>query len=368
MRTTKLTLDDITPAMLERSAQIMDAVVLSQSAPACVPLGRLALIRILRKYWCGLLNDGLNAGIHAGLNDGLYAGLYAGLDAGLHDGLDAGLRAGLRAGLNAGLNDRLGKDCCNLRLCYCGVWWSWWLCRYLIAAEWGCKIDMTKLFLLRAFCLLCPIIGERDSQPVILPKPSSVRWRRIGMTSRTISLPIWELHSDGQPSIEYWGLFDLYHHHNTKIPARMGKVRPDAWKPEWLLDEPNAEVRRWLVTELGLDRIRHKLGGELIHETTVVLRTPLAEQWPCHYRLERLRYGERERRVLVMPNPSLPDVTHVEYVPTECETVEAAMNFRLNRTEDDIDDNNGSPYWLHGDVVIKPNGANHTKRWPEAVA
>ena len=99
-----------------------------------------------------------------------------------------------------------------------------------------------------------------------------------------------------------------------------------------------------------------------------MLATPLSEQWLCHYRLEELQFRDRRRRVLVMDNPSLPELTHVEYVPTECETVEQAMNFRLNRSENEVDDEAGSPWWLHGDVVIKPKGATRFKRWPERIA
>jgi hypothetical protein len=138
-------------------------------------------------------------------------------------------------------------------------------------------------------------------------------------------------------------------------PARVTEIR-------------NAEVRREFVRKLGLDRIYHALGGSLVHSKTVELATPYDDRWPCEYRLMELSFsGEVRRRVLEMPNPSLPGVKHVEYVPMGCETVEQAMNFRLDRMEGEVDEN-GSPWWLHGDVVVAPREAVSFKRWPERIA
>ena len=44
------------------------------------------------------------------------------------------------------------------------------------------------------------------------------------------------------------------------------------------------------------------------------------------------------------------------------------MNFRLNRREEDIDDETGSQWWLHGDVIIRPKGAAKWRRWPSLIA
>ena len=138
-------------------------------------------------------------------------------------------------------------------------------------------------------------------------------------------------------------------------PARISKIS-------------NAEVRKEFVHKVGLSRIYYKLGGVVLDQKVVSLTTPENQKWLCNYKLVRLKYGVNSiRHVLEMPNASLPDIIHVEYVPTKCQTVEQAMNFRLNRKEEDIDEN-GSDFYIHGDRVLVPDGATKTKRWPKIIA
>jgi len=176
------------------------------------------------------------------------------------------------------------------------------------------------------------------------------------------------LHHDGGSAIAWRDGWELFYLHGVRVPEWLACQRDTEIDPAKIAEITNAEVRREFVRKIGLERIRHKLGGRLIEAKTVRLHTPLLADWPCNYRLEELSFGDRKRRVLVMDNPSLPEIQHVEYVPVECETVEQAMNFRLDRREEDVDDENGSPWWLHGDVIIKPEGATKTKRWPERIA
>ena len=69
-------------------------------------------------------------------------------------------------------NSSIEEELRDVKPCYCGIFWSWWLVRYLIARQWGCPLDEGKLSLLQAFCLWCPIVGERDGQPGVMPKPA----------------------------------------------------------------------------------------------------------------------------------------------------------------------------------------------------
>ena len=226
--------------------------------------------------------------------------------------------SGLHSGLKSGLDSGLDTDESKLILCYCGVFWYWWLARYVIADAWGCPLDQDKLFLLRAFCLLCPIIGEsKDNKgtAVILPKPQRIRWHLNGVTPPPFSFPVYELHGNGQPSVEYWGLFNLYHWHNTSIPERMGKVNCEQWKPEWLLDEENAEVRRVLLQEIGYERAIATLGAT-VRDTwreydLIQLTVP---NMPVRYQL------------LKMTCPSTGDV-HVLRAPPDCDTAEQAITW-----------------------------------------
>lgn len=311
----KLRIEDLSESDFQSARQIVKGITESQTIPASLS-GILVLIRILSGYWketksfSAGLNAGLHADLHAGLCDGLCDGLYAGLYDGLNVGLNAGLHADLYAGLRDGLHDGLRHG--SVTLAYCGVWWSWWLARYLVAAEWGCKLDCQKLFLFRAFCLLCPIVGERDNKPVILPKPRTIRWNIAGRTQAPFEFPVYELHGNGKPSVEYWGL-NLYHWHNISIPERMGKVNSEHWKPEWLLDEPNAELRRILLREIGYERAIATLGARV------------RDRWR-EYELVELTVPDMPVRyqLLKMVCPSSGDV-HILRAPPDCETAEQAI-------------------------------------------
>jgi len=193
--------------------------------------------------------------------------------------------------------------------------WSYWLARYLIADSWGCPLDKKKLFLLRAFCVLCPIIGERNGMPVILPKPEKVRFNMVGKTVAPFELPVYELHANGRPAVEYWGMFNLYYWHNTKIPQRMGETNCEHWKPEWILDETNSEVRRLLIQEVGYERMVKAIGATVRNQWREYELLQLnAPNMPIRYQL------------LKMTCPSTGDV-HVLRAPPDCETAEQAISW-----------------------------------------
>ncbi len=177
------------------------------------------------------------------------------------------------------------------------------------------------------------------------------------------------LHCDGGPAVLYRDGFSVWALNGVRVPEWLAVDRAESIDPSKIRQLKNAEVRREFVRKVGLDRIRYKLSGLVLDKKTVPLKTPIASDWPCRYSVESLDFGNGTvRHVLVMDNPSLPEVEHVEYVPVSCRTVEEAMNFRLGRTEAEVDDLNGSPYWLHGDVVIKPKGVRKFRRWPEVAA
>ncbi len=289
------------------------------------------------------LVDGLRAGLHAGLRVGLDAGLDAGLDDGLGAGLDAGLDDGLRDGLHDGLNDglhaglRVGLDdglhALKIQYLYCGVFWSWWLARYLIVASWGVELDKRKLSLLYMFCRHSPLIGKftkKDGSiiPVVLPKPSKILWREVGLTTGEVPLPIFELHSDGESTVR--SVFgDTYYHHNVKIPERMGKVPPSKWKPEWVADEQNAEVRMILIREIGVKKFLDQ-AAEVDSWRNHLKNINLEWFRKSDYRLFDLKevFGVEESVLaLHMINQTTGDI-HVEFVSDDCKTILDALTMR----------------------------------------
>jgi hypothetical protein len=154
----------------------------------------------------------------------------------------------------------------------------------------------------------------------------------------------------------------------VRVPQWLVETKAEDLDLLKVLEIDNAGVRREFIRKVGLDRLRFKLGAKTIDKKVVLLKSPLDSQWPCRYEVIEMDFGKVKRRALVMDNPSLPGTEHVEYLPNDVSTVEAAMNFRLNRTEADIDPTGKSPYWLHGDVVVKPKGQQKWNRWPEIIA
>jgi hypothetical protein len=279
---------EVTEGQIVEAQNIVRYVVTMQSKPVNFAVGRAVLRRILNLNGKHGLDDGLRAGLFVGLRAGLYDGLYAGLRdglddglrdglfVGLRDGLDDGLYAGLRDGLRDGLDDGLyaglrdglrdGLDDQKIQHDYVGVFWSWWLARYMIAAKWGVSLDRHKLALLHAYCMHAPIIGKIKTKegkyvPIILPKPTKIQWVETGLTTGDIPLPIFELHSEGESTVEWCGK-KLYYWHNVKIPERMGSVHRSEWRAEWLTDETNTEVRMILIREIGVEKVMH-MGSEI---------------------------------------------------------------------------------------------------------
>ena len=63
------------------------------------------------------------------------------------------------------------------------------------------------------------------------------------------------LHAEGESAIAFADGYSLYFHHGVKLPEQYGKVHPDLWEAQWILDEENAELRRLLIERIGYDRI-----------------------------------------------------------------------------------------------------------------
>ena len=240
MSSTKIKLEDLTEKNFADARAVVKWVVDMQTAPADPVIGMRVLYAITKNTWAGWgelseelqkglyeglkkglneglwqeLYEGLNKGLEEGLNKGLEEGLWRGLEKelneglwqGLEEGLWRGLNQGLWRGLNQGLQEGLGQGLeeglnvglkeglsqvivrpskTKIEFCYGGTFWFYWLCRYLVSAQLGCKLDLKKLALLLAFCRYCPLIGEtKDANgktiPVVLPKPTKISWQVAG--------------------------------------------------------------------------------------------------------------------------------------------------------------------------------------------
>ena len=66
-------------------------------------------------------------------------------------------------------------------------------------------------------------------------------------------------HAEGQSAIEFSDGYHLYFFHGTSLPELYGRVHPHQWQSRWLLSEPNAEIRRLLIQEIGYARLCQEL-------------------------------------------------------------------------------------------------------------
>ena len=66
------------------------------------------------------------------------------------------------------------------------------------------------------------------------------------------------LHAEGEPAVSYKG-FNIYAYHGVRLPEKYGQLQPNAWQPQWFLEEDNAELRRVLIQGIGYTRICQEL-------------------------------------------------------------------------------------------------------------
>lgn len=67
-------------------------------------------------------------------------------------------------------------------------------------------------------------------------------------------------HAEGEPCLEYAdGFAKLYAYQGVILPEKYGKLHPNQWQAQWLLDEDNAELRRVLIQGIGYERICQEL-------------------------------------------------------------------------------------------------------------
>ncbi|MEG4964419.1 MULTISPECIES: DUF6745 domain-containing protein [unclassified Microcoleus] len=69
------------------------------------------------------------------------------------------------------------------------------------------------------------------------------------------------LHAEGGPAIQFADGYSLYSYHGVTLPEKYGKIHPNEWQPQWLLEEENAELKRVLIQGIGYDRIARELAA-----------------------------------------------------------------------------------------------------------
>ncbi|HEY9848001.1 MAG TPA: hypothetical protein V6D28_00975 [Leptolyngbyaceae cyanobacterium] len=106
----------------------------------------------------------------------------------------------------------------------------------------------TEWVLLQSIVKSCGIICAYEEVAIICDRP-----RILCFDNQN------RLHAEGSPAIQYADGFSIYAYHGVTLPEKYGKLAPNQWQAEWLLEEKNAELRRVLMQGIGYSRICQEL-------------------------------------------------------------------------------------------------------------
>lgn len=112
----------------------------------------------------------------------------------------------------------------------------------------GCSVDVPKWEALRDLVA--------DCHTMLMFENSCL------MSDRPLKLCLDEqnrLHAEGEAAVTYGDGLKFYAYAGVNLPERYGRVHPHQWQSQWLLREPNAELRRVLIQGIGYGRICQEL-------------------------------------------------------------------------------------------------------------
>ena len=129
------------------------------------------------------------------------------------------------------------------------------------------------------------------------------------------------LHGEGEPALQFIDGFSVYAYQGSWLPPDYGRFHPHQWQPQWLLTEPDPDLRRILIQGMGYGRISQ----ELEHRTL--------DSWREYSLLEMIdEIDEEPLRLLKMTCPST-GFTHVIRVPPALDSAKEAIcwaNWNVN--------------------------------------
>jgi len=113
-----------------------------------------------------------------------------------------------------------------------------------------CKYNPIKWQALKSLTTQCGWIFTYEKVCIVCDRP-----RILSFDSQH------RLHAEGGPAIQFADGYSIYSYHGVTLPEKYGKIHPNEWQPEWLLEEENAELKRVLIQGIGFDRIARELAA-----------------------------------------------------------------------------------------------------------
>jgi hypothetical protein len=134
----------------------------------------------------------------------------------------------------------------------------------------------------------------------------------------TIKMKDGRLHCEDGMAVRYTDGFGVYVLNGVSMKPEYVLTPADKLEPETVFKEENVDVRRELLRKIGV--LRMASYGRIVDEVgdyKLIDMSPICRGSDINY-----------RPCLLMRNPSLPDVWHIERVADECQTVEQAINWQ----------------------------------------
>lgn len=131
------------------------------------------------------------------------------------------------------------------------------------------------------------------------------------------------LHKDLGPAVVWSDGAKEYCLNGVQVPQEVAETPAEQLSPGIILQEKNAEIRREIVSKIGIEEVIASLGCTVMDTKG-------------DYELVLLNMqGDRKRPYLRMRNPSI-GVYHLEGVPPDIKTVEEALVWRNQTKEEPV--------------------------------
>ena len=254
----------------------------------------------------GQLRGQLGGQLRGQLRDQLWDQLGDQLGVQLRGQLGVQLRGQLRGQLWDQLGDQLGD-----------AWWGQWDAPYvawwLFGLKMGVVLDDRLSEGLRGWEDVARSCGwwfPRRGAVILCDRPSVIAKDDEG-----------RLHRGDGPALAFRDGYGLWAIHGVRVTQQIAE-RPETLRPEEIVAEPNAEVRRVMVERFGADRLMAALRPEVRHEDV--------DRLGAVRRLLRVEMADDEPLCMVEVRNSTPEPdgswhNYLLRVPPEVETCEAAV-------------------------------------------
>ena len=112
----------------------------------------------------------------------------------------------------------------------------------------NCQVDETKWSLFQSLIKQCYWMFPLENICFVCDRPNIIAFDNQK-----------RFHGENLPAIQYRDGSSIYAYHGVILPEKYGKLQPNQWRAQWLLEENNAELKRVLIQQIGYTKICQEL-------------------------------------------------------------------------------------------------------------